>query len=422
MLEGLWFFWVFVGFYSVHELLEAILSILNMRHSRRYARQIPASFVESISVEEHEKSISYLISQARLSLITQVAGVIIIWTCIVFGVFGKLESVLLSVFQLGTLSFSVIYCVIVSLGIWLIHLPVTLYSQFVIEERYGFNKMTAGTFMMDILRSFFLACILGVPLLYLIFWILAVSGNFWWIWSVIALFGFQFFIAAVYPTLLAPIFNKFIPLPDGSLKERIWELAQRIAFKMSGVFTIDGSRRSSHSNAYFAGMGKMRRIVLFDTLLEQINEDEIVAVLAHEMGHNKKRHIQKQLVLGLITTSLGFWALSLIIDWSPFYIVFGAGQAAPHKALVLFALFAGHFTFFLTPLSNYLSRKYEYEADRFSADVTQAPQDLMTGLVKMAKENLSNLNPHPLYSFYHYSHPTVSERIEALYTHPHRKP
>ena len=199
--------------------------------------------------------------------------------------------------------------------------------------------MTAGIFISDLIKTLFLSAALGLPLLYLIFWLYQITGTYWWVWAFGALFGFQFLMAAVYPTLLAPLFNKFTPLAEGSLKENIVSLAQKIKFKMSGIYTIDGSKRSAHSNAYFAGMGKMRRIVLFDTLTGQLTEPEILAVLGHEMGHNKLRHVQKQMVLSFIVSFIGFWALSLIMTWEPFYALFRAGAPSAHKAIVLFSLF-----------------------------------------------------------------------------------
>jgi STE24 endopeptidase len=268
----------------------------------------------------------------------------------------------------------------------------------------------------DLLKGIVLGAVLGGPILALVFWIYDKAGPWWWLWAFAAVFGFEFLMAAIYPTFLAPIFNKFTPLPEGSLKQAITDLAQKIRFKMAGIFTIDGSRRSAHSNAYFAGMGRMRRIVLFDTLQKQLTEREIIAVLGHEMGHNKLRHIHKQLILSFFVSLTGFWILSLAMGWTPFFAAFGAGDPAPHKALVLFALFSAHFTFFLPAITNALSRRYEYQADRFSVDVVGDREAMSSALVALCRENLSNLTPHPLYSFYHYTHPTTLERVRALET------
>jgi STE24 endopeptidase len=203
-------------------------------------------------------------------------------------------------------------------------------------------------------------------------------------------------------------------LEEGELKNAILRRAQDVRFKMAGIFTIDGSKRSSHSNAYFAGMGRFRRIVLFDTIRDQMTEAEIIAVLAHEMGHNVKKHVQRQMILSFLFTLVGFWLLSVLLNWNSFFETFNAGPAAPYKAVVLFSLFSSHFTFFLTPLTNYLSRKHEFEADKFSVNTTGDRASMASSLTKLSKENLSNLTPHPWYSFYHYSHPTTLERVASI--------
>lgn len=409
-----WFFYLFVCVYFAHEIFETYLSIMNNRYIRSHQSEIPAYYKDKIDFETYQKSVAYNLEKSRFDLIMRWIGVIITWGIIFSGSFNALAVWLSQYLSPSTLTYSVLYCLAIAMILLLMGIPSSLYSQFVIEEKYGFNKMTIKLFVMDLFKSLLLSALLGLPLLYLVFWLYQVSGAYWWLWAFLAFFAFQLFLAAIYPTFLAPLFNKFVPLEEGSLKNAIEEIAAKIKFKMSGIFKIDGSKRSSHSNAYFAGIGKFRRIVLFDTLMSQMNEEEIISVLAHEMGHNKRRHIQKQLVLGFVSGLLSFWILSLLMNWMPFYQVFGAGEPNPGKALVLFALFGGSFSFFLTPLSNYLSRKYEYEADAFSVKVTQKSEPMKTALVKLSKENLSNLTPHPFYSFYYYSHPTTLERVQAI--------
>ncbi len=406
------FFWTFLAFFCLSETWEIFLEILNFRHIRKHRDHVPTLFQDTITPETYRKSIAYTLEKTRFSLISRFYGIAFLWIFLLGGYFEKVDRVLQASFSGLTLSAA--YVLLIGLIFAILKLPFTVYSQFVIEEKYGFNKMSAGLFVADLLKALVLSLALGLPLLYLIFWLYEITGTYWWVWAFGAFFGFQFLIAAVYPTLLAPLFNKFTPLADGPLKEKIVGLARKINFKMSGIYTIDGSKRSAHSNAYFAGMGKMRRIVLFDTLTEQLDETEILAVLGHEMGHNKLKHVQKQMILSFFVSFLGFWALAELMAWAPFYEAFRAGAPAPHKALVLFSLFSGVFTFWLTPLFNGLSRKYEYEADRFSKEVLGDATPLATGLVKMCQENLSNLTPHPWYSFYHHSHPTTVERIAAL--------
>lgn len=409
-----WFFWTFLFFFVVNEVWESFLTILNIRHTHKHKDEIPSFYQARIDQETYQKSVRYTLEKARFGLIINFLSLILIWAAILSGSFNFLEKSLSGFIPPNTLNHSVAYCMTLGLILLILKIPVSLYSNFILEEKYGFNKMTLKTFVSDLLKGLLLGILLGVPLLYLIFWLYQTTGSWWWLWAFGALFGFELFLAAVYPTLLAPLFNKFIPLPNGELKQAILDIAKKVNFKMSGIYTIDGSKRSAHSNAYFAGMGKMRRIVLFDTLLKSLTDKEIISVLAHEMGHNIKKHVQKHLLISFITSLIGFWVLSLIIQWSPFFQAFNAGAPSPHKALILFALFAGYFTFWLTPLMNYLSRKHEYEADRFSVESTGDKENMASSLIKLSKDNLSNLTPHPAYSFYHYSHPTTVERVQAI--------
>jgi len=408
-----WFFWLFAVLFTIHQIWEVVLTLLNNASMEENRGKIPDYYKDKIEPDRYQKSIAYNLAKARFGLAVRVYDVVIVWTIILSGGLDLMDRWMAG-FSFPPLLHSVLYCGYVGVALMLVRLPVSLYSHFILEEKFGFNKMTAKTFVTDLIKGLVMGAALGGPILALVFWIYQRAGTFWWLWAFAAVYGFEFLMAAVYPTLLAPIFNKFTPLPDGSLKDLITRLAKKIQFKMSGIFTIDGSKRSAHSNAYFAGMGKMRRIVLFDTLQKQLNEREIVAVLGHEMGHNKLRHIQKQLVLGCVLSLLSFWVLSLFMHWEPFFMAFGAGSPAPHKALVIFSLFSGHFTFVVPALTNALSRKYEYQADRFSVDVVGDREAMASALVALCRENLSNLTPHPLYSFYHYTHPTTLERVHAI--------
>lgn len=409
-----WFFWLFLALFCLHQVWETALTLLNNREIRRNEDRIPEYFRDKIEPERYRKGIAYNLDRARFGLVVRGYDILLAWLLILSGLFGLLDIWLTDRFHLSGLILSVVYCGVVALLLMIVKIPVSLYSHFVLEARYGFNKMTARTFVLDLFKGVVLGALLGGPILALIFWLYQGSGDYWWLWAFAAVFGFEFLMAAVYPTLLAPIFNKFIPLPDGSLKDSILSLTRKIDFKLSGIYTIDGSRRSAHSNAYFAGMGRLRRIVLFDTIQQQLTEREIVAVLGHEMGHNKRRHIQKMLALGFVLSLAGFWILSRMIGWPPLYQAFLAGSPAPHKAVVLLSLFGGHFTFCLKMLENYLSRKYEYEADRFSVEVAGDREAMASSLVALSRENLSNLTPHPWYSAYHYTHPTPLERGRAI--------
>jgi len=409
-----WFFWIFVAAFILHELVDYTLTYLNISNIKKHAGEIPDFFKGKINAEEYQKSVHYTLDKSKFGIVTSLIKIPLIWFVIWFGALSHVDTFLNHHLNSSTLTYSVVYCLIVALALLLVQIPISLYSNFVLEEKYGFNKMTYKTYVVDLIKTIVISSALGVPLLYLVFWLYNQAGTFWWLWAFFALFGFELFIAAIYPILLAPIFNKFTPLADGELKESIYNIAKKIKFKMSGIYTIDGSKRSSHSNAYFAGMGKMRRIVLFDTLMKTMNTSEITAVLAHEMGHNIKKHVQKFLILSFITTLISFWVLSLLMNWEPLFTTFGAGIPSPHKALIIFALFSGYFTFWMTPFTNLLSRKHEFEADRFSVETTNDANSMKSALLKLSRENLSNLTPHPLYSFYHYSHPTTVERIKAV--------
>ena len=266
------------------------------------------------------------------------------------------------------------------------NIPTSYYYQFVLEERFGFNRMTVKTFVSDLIKTALLSLVLGVPLVAALLWIIDKSGEFWWIYGFLLIMGFQFFTAAIYPVVLAPLFDKFVPLQDGSLKERIYQLAKLVHFKMAGIFTIDGSKRSSHSNAFFAGIGAMRRIVLFDTLVEKQSEDEIVCVIAHEMGHNVKKHIQKSLILSAVVTLVMFYVLAFCLTWPTFFTAFGAGAPSVHVGLVLFVLFSSVFMFPITPLFTKLSRKNQFEADAFSVETTKDKEHMKSALVKLTKK------------------------------------
>lgn len=407
------FFWIFLAFYFLHEGTELFLEILNFCHVKKQT-QVPDHYQSIVSPATFEKSKKYTLEKLKFTITARLSQIPFFWILIFRNGFNTMDYYAAHFAGLGTLSHSVLFCVFITLYFGIIALPYKLYSTFVIEEKYGFNKMTFGIFVADLIKSLFLASIVGLPLLYLIFKFMNFSNQFWWLWVWGALTAFQIFIVAVYPTFLAPLFNKFKPLSDSNLHDRITELAKKINFKMSGVFVMDGSKRSGHSNAYFSGMGAFRRIVLFDTLIKKLTPDELVAVLAHEMGHNVKKHIRNSTILSSILSLIGFYILSLLINWPEFYQAFNVTAPSHHTALVIFALASEVFTFMLTPLMNFISRKNEYEADRFSVEMTGNKEAMKESLYKLALDNLSNFTPHPSYSFFHYSHPTTIERAKAI--------
>jgi STE24 endopeptidase len=254
---------------------------------------------------------------------------------------------------------------------------------------------------------------IGGPFLYVVLWLIQSTGEYWWIWAFVFIAMFQLLMIIIFPTFIAPWFNKFEPLPSGELRDRIMALAKQIGFKASGIFVMDGSKRSAHSNAYFTGIGKAKRIVLFDTLIEQMTIDQGLAVLAHEMGHYKMKHIRRMMLVQSVILFVGLYFLGRLVNYEPVFTAFGL-QPSNHAALVLFSLISGPFTFYLGPLVNLLSRKHEYEADRFAAITLGNGKPMEEALINLTVKNLSNLTPHPWYSAYHYSHPTPTERIGAI--------
>lgn len=408
-----WFFWVFLLFYLAYLVVEVGLDVLNLRFIDKHKNKIPQLFEGVYSQADYQKSIEYTKAKTNFRMFGMVIKTVFIFALIFSGFFGAVDTWLKS-FLASDYVRGIAYPFAIGAAFYLFALPQSYYYQFVIEERFGFNRMDMKTFVTDQIKTIFLVLVFGIPLMAALLWIIDSTGELWWVWGVALVMGFQLFTAAIYPVLLAPLFNKFTPLKDGSLKDRICDLAKKVNFKMAGIFTIDGSKRSSHSNAFFAGLGSMRRIVLFDTLVENHTEDEIVAVIAHEMGHNVKKHIQKTLVLSTVVTLLSFFVLAYCLKWPLFYEAFGVQTPSVHVGIVLFFLFSSVFMFPITPLFTHLSRHNEFEADEFSTYTTRDKQHLKSALVKLTKENLGNLTPHPWYSAYHYSHPTTLERVKAI--------
>jgi len=293
-------------------------------------------------------------------------------------------------------------------------LPVDWFGQFRLEARFGFNTATQQTWWLDRLKGFLLALALGYPLLVLVLKFIEWADGWWWLWAWAAVLAFQLGMVVLAPVLILPLFNKFTPLPEGSLRARLVKLAGRTRFRARSIQVMDGSKRSRHSNAFFTGFGRLRKIVLFDTLVQQLTEPELEAVLAHEIGHYKKRHIPKMLVASALGSLLGFYVISWLARQAAFSRAFGFAPGHLAPALLLFGLLAGAVTFWLSPLLHAWSRRYEYQADAFAATVMKESRSLVGALRKLSEKNLTNLTPHPLYSGFHYSHPTLLEREQAL--------
>jgi STE24 endopeptidase len=409
---------LFLIFFALEFAIEFILNELNLRYVRaRWAeKKIPDFFQGKINSEEYEKSVQYTLAKGRFTRWAAIYGRCIMLAVLFSGLLGWLDRIagnLAERFSLGMYGHGILFCFGVGLVFALANLPINLYSTFGLEAKFGFNKTTIGLYIMDKIKMLALGLVIGIPFLLVILWLMDAMGRYWWLWAFVFISGFQLLMIVIFPTFIAPWFNKYEPLKEGELRDRILALANQVGFKTSGIYSMDGSKRSAHSNAYFTGIGKAKRIVLFDTLIEQMTTDQGLAVLAHEMGHYKMKHIRRMLVVEMVFLLIGLYILSLLLDYPPLFAAFGLTPSS-HAALVLFSLLSGPATFFLGPLMNLLSRKHEYEADCFAAVTLHDSKPMEEALVNLTVKNLSNLTPHPWYSAYHYSHPTPVERIDAI--------
>jgi len=410
---------LYLTFLIIELAVETLINRANMRFvARRWKeKEIPELFSGKISPEEYERSVQYTLARGRFAVGSTFYDAALNLFILLGGVLPLCDSIAR---QLGshlpayTQATGIVFCICVGLLVSALSLPIDWYSTFVLEEHFGFNKTAPATFILDKVKELAVGLLIGVPFLFGVLWLMQASGSLWWIWVFCFIFAFQFIMMVVYPTLIAPLFNKFDPLSDDDLRRAISELADRVGIKATGIFTMDGSKRSGHSNAYFTGFGRAKRIVLFDTLLSQLDKQQLLSVLAHEMGHYRKKHVQKMLLVNACVLLSGLFILSYLIQYPPLFHAFGLSEPTPYGALVIFSLISGPFTFWLGPLMNSVSRKHEYEADRFATELLEDGIPLEESLVQLTVKNLSNLTPHPWYSAYHYSHPSTVERVRAI--------
>lgn len=407
---------IFATLFLTLLLLTAITRFwLALRHARHVARHrdaVPAQFAGEITLEAHQKAADYTASKTRFALIGLAVEVLLALALTFGGGLQALHDLTAGLFTPGILrGLALIGCV--ALLMMLIELPLSYYRTFVIEERFGFNKVTPALFWVDQAKGALLGVALGAPLVATVLWLMERMGEWWWLYAWVTWMGFNILMLAIYPTWIAPLFNKFSPLTDEAMKTRVEQLLSRCGFKVKGLLVMDGSRRSSHGNAYFTGFGKTKRIVFFDTLLSRLEPGEVEAVLAHELGHFKLRHVIKRIVW-LFAASLAFLGtLGFLLDKPWFYQELGVQSPSTAMALILFSIVVPVFTFVFQPLGAMYSRKHEFEADAFAARYTPA-RDLVTALVKLYKDNASTLTPDPLHSAFYDSHPPAMMRIARL--------
>lgn len=393
---------------------------LSRRHAsyvRAHRTAVPSDFAGRISIESHRKAADYTIARGKLSRVE--IGVDALW--ILFLTLGGGLQALYdgwsAIFAAGSIMHGTAFLVSIGVLGWLIELPLSLYATFGIEARFAFNKMTPALYAADTLKAALLGAVIGLPVIATVLWLMGVMGNQWW-WAVwLFWLAFNLIVLLLWPTFIAPLFNNFTPLEDANLRERIERLLQRCGFRSSGLFVMDGSRRSAHGNAYFTGFGRSKRIVFFDTLIDKLHPAEVEAVLAHELGHFRRRHIIKRLVIMSVAMLGLLWMLAGLMDANWFYTGLGASTQSTAMALALFAIALPVFTFALSPLLSAWSRKHEFEADAYAVAQTGA-DDLVNALVKLYRDNASTLTPDPLYSRIYDSHPPAAVRIARLRSTP----
>jgi STE24 endopeptidase len=399
------------------------LATRQMRHVATHRDAVPAAFSATVSLASHQKAADYTFAKARFSMLGAAFGAAVLLGWTLLGGLDALNTLLRDAVQprFGSMAYQLSLLGAFALISAVLDLPFEWYSTFKLEQRFGFNRMTPALFVADMAKSLLLGTAIGAPLAALVLWIMGSSGGWWWLWAWCAWAAFNLLMLVVYPTLIAPLFNRFEPLADETLAERVRALMRRCGFSAKGLFVMDGSRRSAHANAYFTGLGASKRVVFFDTLLAKLDAGEVEAVLAHELGHFRHRHVPKRIVTMFAISLAGLALLGWLAGKSWFYAGLGVQPniAAPNDALalLLFMLAVPPFAYFLAPVTAALSRKHEFEADAYAG--TQANRaDLASALLKLQQDNAVTLTPDPLYVRFYYSHPPTPERLAAMGTVP----
>ena len=409
------FSWLFIAALALTTLTRLWLAQRQMRHVRAHREAVPATFAAEIPLAAHQKAADYTVAKAKLGMLDLLLGAAVLLAFTLGGGIERLSGLWARAFEAGSLAHGTALILSVVLLQALIGLPLAVYRTFGVEQRFGFNNMTPRLFVTDLAKQAVLAVLLGVPLLLAVLWLMARMGAAWWLYVWLVWTVFSLVLMMVYPAYILPLFNKFTPLADGELARRVAHLLERTGFRSRGLFVMDGSKRSSHGNAFFAGLGAGKRIVLFDTLVSRLAPSEVEAVLAHELGHYKLHHIAKALALSAAVSLAGLWILGQLIHQPWFYAGLGVRTASTAAALLLFLMVAPEFTFFLHPLTSRYSRRREFEADAYATRHAQA-DDLVAALVKLYKDNAATLTPDPLHSAFYDSHPPAAARIARLRT------
>jgi STE24 endopeptidase len=399
------------------------LATRQLHHVAAHRAEVPPAFASTVSLQAHQKAADYTLVRLRFGLVTLAFGTAVLLGWTLLGGLDALNATVRDavlprwggmVYQLALLSAFVL------IG-GLLDMPLDLYNTFRIEQRFGFNRTSLRLYLVDAAKGLLVGALIGLPMAALVLWIMAGAGAWWWVWAWAAWVAFQLLILVLYPTVIAPLFNKFEPLPDEALKQRVQALMTRCGFAAKGLFVMDGSRRSAHSNAYFTGLGAAKRVVFFDTLLKRLSPGEVEAVLAHELGHFKLRHVPKRMLTVFALSLVALALLGWLSQQQWFYAGLGVSPnlVAPNDALalLLFMLALPPFGFLLAPLGSRVSRKHEFEADAYAC-AQASGRDLANALLKLHEDNAGTLTPDPLYVAFYYSHPPASERLAALRMEP----
>jgi STE24 endopeptidase len=388
------------------------LDARHIAYVRANRDSVPAQFSNDVSLEAHRRAADYTCEKTRLALVSVcVDTVLVLWLTFGGGVQMMYDAA--SQWFGGEIARGLVLITLVTIVTMLVELPIGLYRTFRIEERFGFNKMTPALFWIDFLKGTALAAVFGLPLAACVLWLMGAAGAWWWLYAWLVWVAFNLFMLAIYPTWIAPLFNRFSPMEDPDLRERVEKLLARCGFKVKGLMVMDGSRRSSHGNAYFTGFGRSKRIVFFDTLLARLTPSEVEAVLAHELGHFRLRHVVKRIAWIFVGSLAFLWLLDYVMHQDWFYAGLNVQARSTAVALVLFFLVVPSFTFLFQPLLSSYSRKHEFEADEYAREYASA-SDLISALVKLYKDNASTLTPDPVHSAFYDSHPPALVRIARL--------
>jgi STE24 endopeptidase len=403
----------FISMVALTTLIRLWLSTRHINHVQANKQAVPAAFADAITLASHQKAADYTAAKSRLGLIEVLLGAVVLLAFTLGGGLQWIDDQWRAFFPDQTMLCGALVISSALLVSSIIDLPIDYYKTFTIDERFGFNKMTPGMFFSDLVKHSIVGILLGAPILFAALWLMQSAGEFWWFYLWVVWSVFNLLMLAVYPTFIAPLFNKFSPLEDASLKQRIEALLTKCGFKSQGLFVMDGSSRSSHGNAYFTGFGASKRVVFFDTLLERLDEDEIESVLAHELGHFKHKHVIKRIIMLFTLSFLGLALLGWLMKQAWFFTALGVTEPSNYMALILFMLVIPTFMFVLKPLMAMYSRQNEFEADDYAARNASA-QKLVDALVKLYRDNASTLTPDPLHSAFYDSHPPASIRISKL--------